>query len=274
MRERITVRPNKDHEPIRVDGAAIGLWSYNFHGERRQGLREWVGSDRVVVETGALNELSQDAGRFIAEVREMRETLGDRLVGVDVDETMYKLKKLGWSVPAVVEAVAPFYKFCAREQIDPSPIEHWPGLEPEETQQYLEGLFSHCAITRLTLDIDWDRADGEAPRQRWYEYAAPRLYRDRVARYWADKRGLLRELVSWCHGRGIEVAVIVGSPMMRAFPRTVDGFVQCVREQRRRVLEVFEPDAWVVESWVPIPSEDVRTWPPRGAFVEAVTVLT
>lgn len=274
MRMNYLVRPNVDSEPLRVEDAEIGAWGYwVLDDERWERHGNWLrGCGAVAVETGALNEDDDLPWKYRTEL----EVIGERLAGcalaIDVDETYTKLRNrtlLNLSPQQVAERVWPVYETGIGLGLVMRPLEAYPAVPMREILEYLHHLIAlGWNRTRITLDIDFDRLDREAPKRRWYHR------RDPAHRYWQLVYDDFRAARTWATDAGVELGAIVGSPMPAKFPRTSEGFVAAVEDMARRVRLTLQPDVWVVQSWErDVPGYEGLTYPEPDAFRRSVEAL-
>jgi hypothetical protein len=128
-------------------------------------------------------------------------------------------------------------------------------------------------LTRWTLDINWTAIDDRAPKGKWWQ-SRERRRRDRHA-YQQEWVGHLHDIDRFCLARGIERGVIVGSPQIRKYPKTDEGWVDSARQQIQRIRRHYEPDVWAIWSWEDArPGDDGKTWPGVEAYRQVREMVT
>lgn len=290
---RYELRISPQHSLVKLSGRPLidmvdawgGCWGYVLDPDatvnRAQALeRKGIWEKTTwAVETGALNEHTQDIDFFIDELERLSAAIGPNLKYVDVDETMHKIRHralLDWTAEDTAEAVAPFYKAARDLGIQPRPIEPFPGSSwALTTRPFLTALHNRFPFKRFTLDLDWEAIDREAPRKRWHHYLFGGYDRgdyDRIVVL------TLVDIERWCIHHNVDLALIVGSPYNNDFGEmSHESFIQSALDNVARVRRCgVKPDVLVFQSWEPRPSKknrrfpDFRTW---ESLVERTTRL-
>lgn len=261
---KITLRPNV-HDPIvtlvghsvlsRVD--ELGVYSYAVVGNEGPNTFDQLAAvgawdlAPVAVEMGALNEHETNLDHFIREMKTVKGKLGSRMVAVDVDETLFKMRhrRPGGTDDAsprqVARWVAPFYKRGQELGLGMRLIEPYPALSlTGELMPFLEMLDALGApVSTVVLDIDWNALmQGQSRLDRIGERLTG------FSAYWEHIEADLASVVLWCKDTRRQFAVMLGSPTGPNV-RTEGQFVDYASAVWDALSQIVTPDHVMVQSF-------------------------
>lgn len=206
-----------------------------------------------------------DPERYAREVTQIKKALGHRFRAIDLDEPLTKVRLragLGMAPEDIVTRyVAPVVRSAAQRGIAARWIEAWPALSWSVIRAGLQqARVLDLPITRLVIDLDWNRVDDEAPTYAWWQ----RLLRrpDPRFAYRARLTADLDAMRQWCTTHGVELGLIVGSPMVRSDPRTDSGFLESAATQLDWIGD------WVGWPWADVVY--VQSWEDFGPSLDTL----